>query len=436
MKNQTIILGGGVTGLAAGLASGETVFEATEAPGGICSSYYVRPGSRQRLHTVPADGEAYRFEIGGGHWIFGGDPAVLRFLSDLAPMECYARRSSVYFHERDAYVPFPLQDNLRFLPQDIVTQSLAEMARPTGSFRTMKEWLEANFGPTLCRLFFFPFHELYTAGLYGEIAPQDAYKSPVNLAQVVRGAFGQAVAAGYNVKFVYPIDGLNALAQRIAARADMRYGKRVVKIDPQKKEIAFADGSSAGYEQLISTLPLNRMLELTGLSVDQPADPFTSVLVLNIGAVRGPKCPPDHWLYNPDAKSGFHRVGFYSNVDSSFLPRSAQPAATRVNIYVERAYVGGQKPSEAEIAGYQKAVEKELQDWGFIGEVEVDDPTWIDVAYTWARPGSQWRTQAMRRLEDNHIYPVGRYARWVFQGIADSVRDGFFVGASFKDRNS
>ncbi len=74
-KRQTLILGAGVTGLAAGYASGLPVYEAASAPGGICSSYYVRPGSTQRLSQAPADGEAYRFEIGGGHWIFGGDPA-------------------------------------------------------------------------------------------------------------------------------------------------------------------------------------------------------------------------------------------------------------------------------------------------------------------------------------------------------------------------
>ena len=39
------ILGGGITGLAAGLSSGLPVLEAAPEPGGICSSYYVRPGS-------------------------------------------------------------------------------------------------------------------------------------------------------------------------------------------------------------------------------------------------------------------------------------------------------------------------------------------------------------------------------------------------------
>jgi hypothetical protein len=61
--------------------------------------------------------------------------------------------------------------------------------------------------------------------------------------------------------------------------------------------------------------------------------------VLNIGGVRGAKCPLDHWLYLPASRAGFHRVGFCSNVDI-------------------------------------------------------------------------------------------RYARWIFQGIVDSLRDGLYVGAA------
>ena len=73
-----------------------------------------------------------------------------------------------------------------------------------------------------------------------------------------------------------------------------------------------------------------------------------------------------------------------------------------------------------------------MKNWGYIKEVEVVDPTWINVAYTWSLPNSNWREKAMKVLEENDIYPIGRYGRWIFQGIADSIRDGFFVGSSFK----
>lgn len=433
MKNQHLILGGGMTGLAAGVASGLPVFEAAAAPGGICSSYYVRPNQPEQLSAPPADGEAYRFEIGGGHWIFGGDPAVLHFIKTIAPVKSYHRRSSVYFAKDDRYVPYPLQNHLRTLGSDLAARALDEIvARPGGIPATMADWQVQNFGPTLTRKFFEPFHQLYTAGLHTRIAPQDAYKSPVNLSQVVRGALAEAAPVGYNVTFVYPQDGLNALARRMAARADVRYGRRVAQVDAARRQVILEDGASQPYDRLISTLPLNTMLHMTGLTVEAKPDPYTSVLVLNIGAVKGPKCPADHWLYNPDAQSGFHRVGFYSNVDASFLPASAQAAASRVSIYVERAYVGGQKPSTREIQAYAEAVVRELQHWQFIEQPEVVDPTWIDVAYTWAWPGSTWRRDALQRLEAEGIFQIGRYGRWIFQGIADSIRDGFMIGAAFK----
>jgi protoporphyrinogen oxidase len=152
--------------------------------------------------------------------------------------------------------------------------------------------------------------------------------------------------------------------------------------------------------------------------------------VLNVGATRGPACPDDHWVYVPRSRAGFHRVGLYSNVDPAFLPVSARADASRVSLYVERAWPGDSRPDPSEIPRYAAAVTRELQDWGWIGAVEVADPTWIDVAYTWRWPGSRWREDALRVLDGHGVQQVGRYARWTFQGIADSIRDGLAVGAA------
>lgn len=427
------ILGGGITGLAAGMTSQLPVFEAVEAPGGICSSYYVRPNTQERLSSTSEDEEVYRFEIGGGHWMFGGEPTILRFINDLTPCKSYKRRSSVYFRDNDLYVPYPLQNFLRYLEPAIAARALSEMASPKQTVITMEDWLEQNFGKTLSEMFFYPFHELYTAGLYKKIAPQDAYKSPVNLASAIQGALDNSPAVGYNTTFIYPKEGLNTLAQRMGQQCDIRYGKKVVQIDVSQKKVMFADGTSVSYDRLISTLPLNRMMEMTGLTSEALPDPYTSVLVLNIGGVIGERCPDDHWLYNPDAKSGFHRVGFYSNVDRSFLPQSAREKGDRVSIYVERAYVGGLKPTDEDVKSYAQSVVQELQEWGYIEQAEVIDPTWIDVAYTWALPNSSWCSETMKILEAHDIYPIGRYARWLFQGISDSIKDGFFAGSSLKN---
>lgn len=430
---KACILGGGMTGLAASLASGWPVYESGEVPGGICSSYYVTSAGR-KLDAAPEDDEAYRFEIGGGHWIFGGDPAVLRFIRSVTPVKEYQRSSAVYFPGNGLFVPYPLQNHLSYLPQDLRLKALTEMlTTPKGNARTMAEWIEQSFGRTLTEMFFAPFHQLYTAGLWEQIIPQDGYKSPVDVALALHGASADSTpAVGYNTGYLYPQEGLGTLAKRLAAKGQIQYCKRAARIHLEKKEVEFADGSGLKYSMLVSTLPLDKTLEMAQVQVDERPDPHTSVLVLNIGAFRGRKCPGEHWLYLPQTQAGFHRVGFYSNVDPSFLPASSRKSGDRVSIYVERAYPAGKKPSTEQIKSYVEETIAELQAWGFIQEVEVADPTWVDVAYTWSWPGSRWRSRALRFLEQRDVTMVGRYGRWIFQGIADSLRDGFFVGAALR----
>src|SRR5215831_5422552 len=348
-----MILGGGMTGLAAGIVSGLPVYEGATHPGGICSSYYLRPGTNEPLHCEPPNGEAYRFEIGGGHWIFGGDPAVAQFLRNRVNLQPYWRKSGVYLPGEGLHVPYPLQNHLRCLGGQRAAQVLHQICRTPGSYTTMKEWLREYFGEILCDLFFYPFHALYTAGLYDRIAPQDSYKSPVDIASVIEGAFGSSVAsAGYNAQFFYPAEGLNVLAQRMAEKCDIRYGKCATRIDPHCRVVSFEDGSSVPYQQLICTLPLNKVMEMCEFAADCPPDPYSSVLVLNVGATRGPLCPDDHWLYFPDSSSGFHRVGFYSAVDTRFLPISSRYSQDRVSIYVERGFRGGAQPSACDTRAY------------------------------------------------------------------------------------
>ncbi len=432
---RRLVLGAGMAGLAAGLSSGLPVYEAEIKPGGICSSYYVESRKGKHLYNCPSDGEAYRFEVGGGHWIFGCDSLLLRFIRSLSAVKSYIRRSAVYLVDEDLLLPYPIQNNLRYLNPNTAAQALSEMVKASTAKEplvTMADWLLAGFGPTLCDLFFYPFHEQYTAGLWRNISPQDAYKSPVSLSLAIQGAFSEAKEVGYNATFVYPVDGLDTLTQRIASKCDIRYDKRVVRIDVEDKAVCFDDGSATRYDILLSTLPLNRVVEMANLAVEERLDPFTSVLTINIGATKGPRCPQDHWVYIPRSKSGFYRVGFYSNVDVSFLPTSARQAEERVGVYVEKAYLGGQRPVEAEAKIACRDVVRELQEWQWVRDVEVLAPTWIDVAYTWSWPGSKWKAKALGVLQEHDIYQVGRYASWTFKGIADSMRDGFISGAIFR----
>jgi protoporphyrinogen oxidase len=422
-----------MTGLAAGAVTGAPIYEARQEPGGICSSYYLAPGASRKTRDPGARPTAYRFEYGGGHWIFGGDPAVLALIRRFGEVRRYTRHSAVYFAQSGRFVPFPIQYHLSHLGQTVAAKAASEMAASRGEdFHVLRDWLYDRFGPTLCDLFFGPFNERYTGGLWTVIAPQDGYKSPFRMEEVIKGMQGQANPAGYNVSFLYPPEGLDVLVSRLAELTKIDYNKEVVGIDPEKRVVQFHDGTFEEYGQIISTLPLCKMTTFTGLDAGEP-DPYTSVLVLNIGATKGTRCPPHHWLYAPDSRAGFHRVGFYSNVDPSFLPsenpKSGTPA-DRVSIYVEFAFPGGKRLSKESIEALSTAAVEELKAWQFIGEVEVLDPTWIEIAYTWSVHGSSWKPTALTLLEAHGIYQVGRYGRWTFQGIANSLRDGLMVGAA------
>lgn len=429
----TVILGAGMTGLAAGIASGAPVFEARDVPGGICSSYYVSARTGVRANR-PVDEASYRFEVGGGHWIFGGDPLVLRFVSSLTPLRSYQRKSSVYLPDRGQLVPYPIQNNLRYLRPAESHAALREMIEQARPLRrppvTLADWLMDSFGPKLNELFFAPFHELYTAGLWRSVAPQDPYKSPVRLDDVVAGAFRSAKPAGYNTTFVYPTKGLDELSRKLAEQTDVHFGHRVVAIDAEQRRISFSNGFEVDYQRVLSTLPLNRMLSLTDLPyLQETQDPATSVLVVNIGGVRGAEAPDDHWVYVPRSQSGFHRVGFYSNVDTSFLPDDLE-GPERISIYVELGRPEGLGGLSEDADALAADVVDELLEWNWLETAEVVDPTWVEVGYTWARPGSMWKQGALRTLADKDIFQIGRYGRWQFQGIADSLRDGFMAGAA------
>ena len=422
--SELAVLGAGVTGLGAGLIAGCPVYEAAPLPGGICTSYYMTEhGAKSALRTN--DREDYRFEIGGGHWIFGGDSEVRKVFERYATFREYERRSSVYLPKYGTFVPYPLQDHIDALPQEVQLAIEAEhQIISNHQPATMQEWLRQSFGDTLCGEFFEPFHDLYTAGFYTQIAPQDAYKTP-NPAKTNTSTSER----GYNARFIYPTKGLSDLFTRIASDCDVRYKMKAISIDIEQRSVLFENGESASYETLLSTLPLHTMMQLTGLDTGVQPGPYTSVLVLNIAATRGTACPDAHWVYLPESRAGFHRIGFYDNVDKDFLPKSKHSDAI-TSMYIEKAYPGGTIPSEEDIRQIIDDTVAQLREWGFIDTLILADPTFVEVAYTWSYPGSAWKERSIALLKERGIHQIGRYGRWHFQGIAASFKEGMHAAKS------
>jgi len=365
---KTVILGAGMTGLAAGIKTGALIYEASDKPGGICRSYYQG---------------GYRFENGGGHWIFGADDDIMPFIQKYCSINEHSRDAGIYFNQ---IFPYPIQ-NIKNLKETYCANSF-------------KEWLQIRFGDTLCGMFFWPFNKKYTAGFYDDVLQDDPAKSPRN-------------GTGYNDTFVYPQGGLDAMVDKMAEKQNIHYSKKAIKIDSEGRVVTFSDGEVVHYDRLISTIPLKQTLKLMGKYENDL--PHTSVLVLNIGAERGPRCPKEHWLYIPDPATPFYRVGFYSNVDPSFAP------AGKVGLYVERAFDGYADP--ADHYSYAREVIQTLTDWGWIKYADVINASWIPYGYTWLKSGSR-REEKLAYLKSVGIDSIGRYGAWRFCGISESILQG------------
>ncbi|MCM8813055.1 MAG: FAD-dependent oxidoreductase [Candidatus Omnitrophica bacterium] len=419
MKRKTIILGAGITGLSAGIDTGWDIYEAAAEAGGMACSYAYAAGE-------PA-GQPYWFERAGGHWFFFPDERLSAFVQALSPLRRYARNAAVFLSPRRQAIAYPLQCHLACLSPRERAAVERETAVPVcGSAGDQRAWFLQHFGTTLCELFFFPFHQRYTAGLYPRLAPPEFLRTPR------LGRNDGAADAGYNKVFFYPEGGLRRFIAAMAARCRIHYGKRVVRIDLPEHRVFFQDGSGIRYDRLISSLPLPVMLSLTGAAPEfGPADPYTSLLVVNIVARRGCACPAEHWMYTPHAQSGFYRVGFYSNVASMFLPRGADPAA--VSLYVEKAYPGGTALSPRQIAAICREITNELNDWGYIDAIVALSPQWIDCAYCWSFAGSAWKDAALSFLAGQGITQLGRYGRWNRQGMSDCLRQGLTVNCAWQN---
>lgn len=371
---KEIILGAGFTGMAAGIKTGFPIYEASDSAGGICTSY-VKDG--------------FQFSNGGPHVLFGKGPG-LDYIKLIIPVNEIERKAGVYYNH---IFPYPFQTS-------------AQQANIANA-GTLKHWLMDNFSRAECNMFFMPFNEKYTAGLYDEVMQYDEFKSP------------PAGSQGFVATYCDPVDGLSALVKKMTEKCKITYNKRAVQILTADHTIIFADGSSKAYDKLISTIPLNQLLGACGRPSKELL--YTSVLVLNIGAEKAVNTPKEHWLYVPFCKNNFYRLGFYSNIDPTRAPEG------KVGLSVEMAFSAEYDYEDLDIPFIIKNVVDELQAWGMIGETIVVDPTWVKYAYTWLK-SKEPRDEALSWLKERDIISTGRYGSWHFCGMVDSIKMGFEVG--------
>lgn len=413
----TIILGGGLTGISAALHLRRPylLLERERRLGGLA-------------RTNERDGFFFDHT---GHWLHLRTDAMRelaqRVMGDaLVEVE---RRAAIYSH--GVLTPYPFQANLHGLPPQVVYECLlgfvqARLQRGSEVPRNFEQYVQHHFGAGIARHFMLP----YNRKLWG--VPPAAITSawcsrfvPIpTLEQVLAGAVGAGPAElGYNVRFVYPRrGGIESFTRALVAELDpahTRLGTAPEAIDPRAGTVAVA-GESLPFHALITSLPLPALL---GLLVDAPAAVLaagerlraTPVRYLDV-ATRRPARADYHWVYVPEERYPFYRVGVFSNA----MPSMAPPGCA--SLYVELSSRDGDGAQAT-----REALEG-LVAIGAIGAVE--DVLFAELrelapAYVVFDEGYEEAVATIQRyLAAHRIFSCGRYGAWIYNAMEDSLLAG------------
>ena len=314
------IVGAGLSGMSAafhlrraGLAC--RIFERLSHPGG---------------HVVTIEERGYRFDR-TGHLLHLADDGIAELCLDWigADHRWIDRRSVVWSHGR--YTRYPYQANAHGLPPQIakacVMGFIEALGRDHGKLRDFEQFCLAKFGKGISEHFMIP----YNTRLWG-VAPKEISADwcqrfvPIpTLEEVIAGAVGVTDRElGYNTRFVYPTQGIGRLSDGLAeAVGDIELGRSVRRIDTGRQQLHF-DDEQVSYDVLINTTPLPSFI---GLWCDAPQAVIqaasrlrcTHLYYLDV-ALRSPCQKPYHWIYVPESRYPFYRVGCYSHFSSAMAP--------------------------------------------------------------------------------------------------------------------
>jgi protoporphyrinogen oxidase len=212
VKDRVVVVGGGVTGLAAaGFLAGThdvTLLEREPELGGYC-------------RTIYQDGFTWDYS---GHFFHFRTPWVAERLHarlDRSQLLRVAKRSRVWF--RGGYVDYPFQYNIHQLPAADLVRCLADMyaaeAERRTEFGSFADMLYGRYGRALSDLFLIPYNEKLYATSARDLDPDamGRFFPHIEYGKLLRRLAGREAPATYNDHFDYHRLGARAFVDALAS---------------------------------------------------------------------------------------------------------------------------------------------------------------------------------------------------------------------------
>lgn len=332
MHIKNLIIGGGVTGLGAAYRlkdRGELdylILEKSSHAGGLASSF--------------RDDKGFWWDIGGhvqfSHYKYF-DAAMEHAIPANQWLE-HERESWVWLHNR--FVPYPFQNNIRYLPKDSLMKCLKGLLKTWRSENRaipsdFREWIVQVFGEGVADEFMLPYNYKVWAYPAHEMAYQwiGERVALIDIERILENIVYEKLDAswGPNNTFKFPLHGGTGAIWRSVANLvglhKIAFGEDVVAIDADKREVITSSGNTYTYDHLLSTIPLNTLTRLvkqvpTHIAKTTALLKHSSSNIVGVGLKGRPpkdigtKC----WMYFPESNCPFYRVTVFSNYSPYNVP--------------------------------------------------------------------------------------------------------------------
>lgn len=440
---RVVIIGAGPTGLGAAYRLRELghenflVLERHSYIGGLASSF--------------TDAAGFTWDI-GGHVMFSHYPYYDRLFEKVMKDDFTLNDRESWVRMFDTWVPYPFQNNIRYLPKDVACECLVGLVQAQsgkGKFKSHSEaknfgeFIDAVFGEGIAKHFMRPYNfkvwafppERMNKQWIGErVAVLDVDRAIRNIV-LEQDDYGW----GPNNKFKFPLKGgTGEFYRRIGERIKdkIRLNASVASIDVDAKLITLTDGTQEKYDTLISAMPVDVLCKdiLKGAVPATVRDESQRLLhssgyMVGIGIKR--PCPSTKsWMYFPESNCPFYRVTYLSNYSPFMTPEpyttdaTGRRNGTHYSLLCETSQsdakpVDGSRIIEDTIAGLENAG---MLDRGGDGrKPERDDivSTWVYHAdYSYPTPSverDEILSAVIPWLESRSIYSRGRFGLWKYE---------------------
>jgi protoporphyrinogen oxidase len=316
------VIGAGPSGLCLGMfLEHETeVLEAKAEPGGTAGSVQV---------------SGYTFDH-GPHIIFSKNEEILNFMVSTLGDNVHRCKRNNRIAYADRLMKYPFENDLATLPMHETYECLRDYFINPWHDRCpepadLREWFLHHFGEAMCEKYFFPYNEKVWNVPVADLSMLWAERIPRPPSEdVLKSAMG-IPTDGYlhQLFYHYPLrGGYQAISQAWADVVRPRFGFEVQRISlaADGGVVVKGSGGDRHYDRVVSTMPLDRLLEVVDFPVpDRVREAIDSLMVnpmlvvsLGINATDPRQMTA---VYFPAIAFRANRVSF----PATFSPHNAPP---------------------------------------------------------------------------------------------------------------